>query len=49
MLKVTIIRSDGTEGRTWNAKDEAHAERIAQRQRAQFKIGSSQQIRTRQA
>lgn len=49
MLKVTIIRNDGTEGRSWNAKDEAHAERIAQRQRDQFPTGSSMQARIHQA
>lgn len=49
MFTVTIIRNDGSDGRSWDAKDEAHAERIAQRQRAMFPVGSSKQIRIRKA
>lgn len=45
MFKVTRIDGNGNAQQSFDAKDEAHAERIAQRMRASFPVGSSNQAR----
>ena len=43
--KVTMVMSNGRDGRSFQARDAAHADRIKQRLRSTFKQGSSAYVR----